>query len=231
MARRLFPVIKRIWLLAAGIVAAAIIVASTTLGLISTGSSDSSIAESSASNGKIAAKSAHKATKPRWAELTPAQREALEPLATEWDQIPLARKKKWLEIGNKMALMTPAEKGRVQERIRDWVKLTPEQRRVARSNYAQAQKIEKAEIITQWQRYQQLTEEQKKELAVLGVPPKNQVVNPPSGKNTKLARSVKSTPRTELEKTIQPPAPQPAVSPPDAPTAPPSPAASENAPA
>ena len=212
MARRLWPTVNRLWLLAACIAAIAIVVASTTMGLFSPGSSENSLANASANASQNAGKVSKKsATKPRWADLTPAQKEALAPLATEWDQIPVARKKKWLEIGSKLALMAPEEKLRVQERIRDWVKLTPEQRRVARTNYAKAQKLDPSEKFAQWQRYQQLTEDQKKELAALAVPSRNQVVNPPaaSTKGTKIARSVKSTPRPELEKSVMPPAAQP----------------------
>ena len=212
MTRGTLPAVKRIWLLAVVVLVIAIITTSTMMGLFSRNSSDNNLANGSASTSKNASKTTKRtATKPRWVDLTHAQRDALAPLAVEWDQINAARKKKWLEIGNKVALMTPDEKQRVQDRIRDWVKLTPEQRRVARSNYAQAKKLGPNEKFSQWQRYQQLTEEQKKELAAAGAPVKKQVVNRPakSEKNTKIARSVKSTPKTELEKSVQPPAPQP----------------------
>jgi len=217
------PAVKRIWVLAAGILAVAIIVTSTMMGLFSGNSSDSTLANGSANVSKNSSKAVKKAaTKPRWVDLTPAQKEALSPLAAEWDQINAPRKKKWLEIGNKVALMTPDEKQRVNARISDWVKLTPEQRRVARSNFAQAKKLAPSDKFAQWQRYQQLTEEQKKELAAAGDPVKKQVANRPvkSEKNTKIARSVKSTPKTELEKSVLPPATQPQTSTPEAPAAP-----------
>lgn len=207
---------KRVWITGALVVVAAIIVASTTFSLFSNGNADPSLANASA--GKKIAK-AKKPTKPRWADLTPAQREALAPLAAEWDQINPARKKKWLEIGNKVAAMKPEEKRRVQERISAWVKLTPEQRRVARTNYAQTNKLKPEEKFAQWQRYQQLTEEQKQELAAAAAPAKRQVANLPAkaDKNTKLARSIKSAPKAELEKSLQPHS-QP--NPPAVPTAP-----------
>ncbi len=191
MARGITSAVTRIWLIASAVFVAVLIVATANMGLFSGFSSDSSSANGLASASNSIAKTAKKsATKPRWADLTATQKDALAPLATEWDQIPTARKKKWLEIGNKVALMTPDEKQRVQERIRDWVKLTPEQRQDARANYAQANKLHPNERFTQWQRYQQLTEEQKKELTAAGAPVKKQVVNPPakSEKNTKIAR-------------------------------------------
>lgn len=161
-----------------------------------------------------------KATKPRWTELSATQREALSPLASEWDRISPAGKKKWLQIGDRIALMGSEEKQRAQQRLRDWVKLTPEQRKVARANYALAQKkLKPSEKIVQWENYQQLTEEQRKELAAADAPDRKKVVNPPaySEKNAKVARSVKATPREELEKSVQPsevaapPAPAPAA--------------------
>ena len=213
MTRRILPSVNKIWLLAAGIVAVAVVVASTTIGVLSSGSTDNSLANASANTEAGPAKVAHKsATKPYWSELTAAQKTALAPLAAEWDQIPVARKKKWLEIGHKVALMSPEEQLRVQERIRDWVKLTPEQRRTARTAFVQAQKLSPNEKFAQWQQYQQLTEDQKKELAALETPNRKHVANPPapSSRPTKLAKSVKSAPRPVLEKSVLPPAPQPA---------------------
>ena len=74
------------------------------------------------------------ATKPGWKELTPAQQAALLPLQGEWDRMEAARKPKWLGIANRFASMQPAEQQRMHGRMREWVKLTPEQRKVAREN-------------------------------------------------------------------------------------------------
>lgn len=148
-----------------------------------------------------------KTTKPRWSQLTATQRDALAPLSGEWDRISAAGKKKWLQIGDQIALKSPEEKQRAQQRLRDWVKLTPEQRKVARANYALAKKkLAPNEKMAQWQNYQQLTEAQRKELAAANGPAKNQVVNPPaqSEKDTRVARSVKTAPKDELEKSVQP---------------------------
>jgi hypothetical protein len=115
-----------------------------------------------------AAKLANKPlTKPLWTELSPAQQQALMPLAAEWDRLDPFRKKKWLEIGSKFAAMKPDEQARVQERMREWAKLTPEQRRVARESFARAKKLNPDQKSAQWQQYQQLSEEQKKK------PPRN----------------------------------------------------------
>ncbi|MET3129942.1 putative Fe-S protein YdhL (DUF1289 family) [Oxalobacteraceae bacterium GrIS 1.11] len=115
---------------------------------------------------KVAAKAAPKAVeKPSWNELNHAQQAALEPLAAEWDKLEGLRKKKWLEIANRFASMKPDEQQRMHERMRDWVKLTPEQRRTVRENYTRSKKFESSEKSAQWQQYQQLPEEQKQKLA------------------------------------------------------------------
>lgn len=105
------------------------------------------------------------AAKPAWNELTPAQQAALNPLMGEWDRMEAVRKQKWLEIASRFSSMQPTEQQRMHERMRDWVKLTPEQRKVARENYARVMKIDKDERSAKWEQYQQLPEEQKQKLA------------------------------------------------------------------
>jgi len=103
--------------------------------------------------------------KPLWSELTPAQKVALTPLQAEWDALPEVRKKKWLEIAGRYATLKPEEQARLQERMRDWLKLTPEQRMAARENFAKTKQIAPEKKSEQWQKYQQLSEEEKKKLA------------------------------------------------------------------
>ena len=120
--------------------------------------------------------------KPLWKELTRPQHAALEPLATEWDAMDGARKVKWLEIANRYSPMKPDEQQRVHERMRDWLKLTPEERRLARENYTLTKQLGKSDKSAQWQQYQQLPEEEKRRLAaeaasrkqVTNLPPKTQ---------------------------------------------------------
>ena len=66
----------------------------------------------------------------RW----PANGTAMEPV----------RKQKWLDIANRFASMKPDEQQRMHERMRDWVKLTPEERRLARENYTRPRKSTRA---------------------------------------------------------------------------------------
>lgn len=111
------------------------------------------------------------ATKPSWKSLSPAQQQALAPLAGEWDSMDSLRKQKWLAIGNRYAKMSPAEQERVQTRMRDWLKLTPEQRRTVRQSYNSTQKLNPDQKSAQWQEYQQLSDEQKQKFEKQKPPP------------------------------------------------------------
>jgi len=153
---------------------------------------------------KSAPHSSPSATKPLWQELTPAQQQALAPFVTEWDQMESMRKKKWLEIGNKFSTMKPEEQQRVQARMREWAKLTPDQRRLARESYVRTKKLNRDQKSAHWQQYQQLPEEQKKKLAADAMN-KKRVANLPSthSKNKTIA-PIKSTPKPILEQSVTP---------------------------
>jgi hypothetical protein len=137
-------------------------------------------------------------------------------MASEWDKLNATQKKKWLAISSKFASLKPDQQLRLQNRMRDWAKLTPEQRRVARESYSRAKKLNPSEKTAEWQQYQQLSEEQKKKLAadaatkkrVANLPPASQTkgkVTPPP----KLARK----PRPEQPSAAFPSAIVPAANP------------------
>jgi hypothetical protein len=163
-------------------------------------------------------------TKPLWTELTPAQQQALAPLAAEWDKVDTLRKKKWLEIGNKFASMKPDEQQRIQERMREWVKLTPEQRRVARESFARSKKLDADQKSAQWQEYQQLPEEQKKKLADDDAAKKHVANLPTAHSKNKTVPPIKSTPKPILEHSVNPNAPRPPSPQPASTPVPPAPA-------
>lgn len=120
--------------------------------------------------------------KPLWAELNRGQQTALEPLQQEWDAMEGLRKQKWLDIANRFSSMKPDEQQRMHERMRSWLKMTPEERRLIRENYTMTKKLDKSEKSVQWEQYQQLPEEEKRRLAaeaaakkqLTNVPPKTQ---------------------------------------------------------
>ncbi len=145
--------------------------------------------------------------KPLWRELTPIQQQALSPLASEWDKLDTFRKQKWLAIGNKYASMKPHEQQRMHERMRDWLKLTPEQRRMARESYTRAKNLEPHQKSATWERYQQLPEEEKRKLAA-DAASKKRVTNllPPAapGKQSMRTPTVNATPQPTLERPVTP---------------------------
>lgn len=105
---------------------------------------------------------------PAWSELSPEQQQALSPLAGEWNTLEAQRRAKWLGIAKRYPAMTPVEQKRVQDRMSEWVKLTPDQRRDAREQYRKIGKLPaaKREVVSQqWEEYQQLPPEVKKNLA------------------------------------------------------------------
>ena len=128
--------------------------------------------------------------------------------------------------------MTPPEQERMQERMRDWVKLTPDQRRLARENYNRAKKLNAEQKARQWEEYQQLPDEKKKQLADTSPPPKR-IVNPPrlsNGQSNGLSSAqnssqVKTAPKVAVpakqpvprQEAIQPSLPPPTAVPATAP--------------
>ena len=154
-------------------------------------------------------------TKPLWKDLTLAQQVALEPLQSEWDTMVALRKKKWLDIANRYSSMKPDEQTRVHERMAEWVKMTPEQRTQVRRNFSRAQKIEPGQKSVQWEEYQQLPDEQKKELAAKAAT-KKQVVNLPTPAQSKMktVAPIKHPNAVHMPAPLTLPAPAPAAAPP-----------------
>ena len=136
--------------------------------------------------------------KPLWAELAPEQQLSLAPLASDWDKLDGARKKKWIELTKRYASLTPEQQARMQERMRDWAKLTPDQRRVARESYSRTKMLEPEQKTAQWQEYQQLSDEQKKKLADEAVARKRVTNLPPAAPDkSKLVPPSKSVLRQQ----------------------------------
>ncbi|WP_425218805.1 DUF3106 domain-containing protein [Ralstonia solanacearum] len=132
-------------------------------------------------------------THPNWSELGILQQRILAPLAPEWNGMPELARKKWLQIAQAYPKYTPAQQQRLQTRMADWVKLTPEQRHRARENYQTSKSLPVQKKSEAWQNYQQLPEEQKKALAAAAKAQK-----PPSAVtalpgNTSLAKDAAKT--------------------------------------
>jgi Protein of unknown function (DUF3106) len=102
---------------------------------------------------------------PLWRELNGEQREALSPLAADWDKFDADRKRKWIEIAAKYPNMSPEGKQRFHERMPQLAKLTPEQRETARENFQNAYSLPPDQRHAVTQKYQGLPPERKKALA------------------------------------------------------------------
>ncbi len=103
--------------------------------------------------------------KPTWAELTPAQRNSLGPLAGSWAQLSEAHKRKWLAVSKNYPTMPPGEQARLHTRMAEWVALSPQQRSQARLNFAETNQLPVDDKKAKWEAYQALSPEEKRKLA------------------------------------------------------------------
>ena len=104
-------------------------------------------------------------SKPDWKDLTPVQKTTLAPLQEDWTGLGAASRRKWIEIANRYPSMSETEQQRLQERMKEWAKFTPEQRRAAREAYLQSRTVPAEQKQEKWQSYQQLPAEEKGKLA------------------------------------------------------------------
>lgn len=130
-------------------------------------------------------------SKPTWAELTPPQQQALAPLTGTWRVLGEAHKRKWLALSENFATMPPAEQSRLHSRMTEWAALSPQQRTLARLNFAEAQKVDPAtDKRAKWEAYQALPAEEKRKLAAAAA----KTPAPPT------AAAVKPVPQQKLAK-------------------------------
>ena len=106
----------------------------------------------------------------RWQDLKPGQRTALKPLERDWAGISGNQKQKWLEVADRFPALQPEEKGRIQARMAEWARLTPEQRTQARVNFQQAKEAAPQDRQAQWEAYQSLPAEERRRLAARANP-------------------------------------------------------------
>jgi hypothetical protein len=109
-----------------------------------------------------------------WAELTPVQQQALAPLASNWNTLSEAQKRKWLKISKNYPSLLPQEQATLHSRMHEWVSLSPQQRAQARLNFGKTKELSKEltpeEKKTRWQAYQALSAEEKQKQAAKASP-------------------------------------------------------------
>ena len=151
-----------------------------------------------------ASKAATKAatSKPAWVDLSAPQQQALKPLAAAWNSISEPQKRKWLEVSKNYPSLAPADQATMHSRMIEWVAMSPQQRAVARLNFAKTKELSNQLTPDQkkakWETYQALSPEEKATLAAKASPK-------PAGAATavkpvpvqKLAATPKSAPSTQ----------------------------------
>lgn len=103
--------------------------------------------------------------RPLWMDLSESQQQALAPLAQLWPTMTEPHKRKWLAVSQNFAQLSTDEQSTVQGRMREWAALSPQQRALARLNYADAQQLLQEDKKAKWEAYQALSPEAKQKLA------------------------------------------------------------------
>ncbi|CAN5920524.1 hypothetical protein BH11PSE8_BH11PSE8_38420 [soil metagenome] len=126
-----------------------------------------------------------------WSELKPAQRAALKPLESEWRGIGAANKRKWIELAARMPNMPANERARIDARMADWARLTPQERGRARLNFEEANQLPSLDRKARWEAYQALSPDQKRALAARATPASGATGFDASRRNPRSDRSGK----------------------------------------
>lgn len=121
-----------------------------------------------------------------WTDLSTAQKEILSSLEEDWPNLTVDQRVKWIQLANRYDNLTNTEKERLKSRMADWSKLPINEKRVARANYLNTLAISNDQKLEAWEAYQQLSAEEKKELAEHALSKKQKkpsLVNSPSLKS------------------------------------------------
>ncbi len=102
---------------------------------------------------------------PAWSTLTPAQQVALAPLKDDWQDIDALRKQKWLEIAARFPSLPTEERQRIQQRMSEWARMTPDERGRARLQFQQARQISPQQRQARWDAYLALPADERRALA------------------------------------------------------------------
>lgn len=108
---------------------------------------------------------------PNWVQLSAPQILILAPLAKDWDKMENIRKKKWLGIAERYPAMSQSEQQRMQQRMREWATLTPEQRTKVRDTYKDFKQLppdQKKLVRQKWEAYSHLPADEKQRLRETG---------------------------------------------------------------
>ncbi len=102
----------------------------------------------------------------RWSRLSGRDQAILSPLEEDWGELSADQRLKWLDLSMRFPSLAPDEQLRVQERMAQWARLSSAERGAARLNFQELRQISQKERLEQWEAYQGLNPDEKKELAV-----------------------------------------------------------------
>lgn len=100
-----------------------------------------------------------------WRQLSPAQRSVLGQLEPDWHTISPSQQQKWAEVAKRFPGLPVDERGRIQQRMAEWSRLSPQERATARLNFQETRQLSPREREQQWQTYRALPAEQRRALA------------------------------------------------------------------
>ena len=100
-----------------------------------------------------------------WQDLSAVQRQSLKPLEATWGTLSDGHKRKWIALAHNYPQLAPTEQAKVHIRMAEWAALKPRAREMARLNFAEAKKVAPAERASNWEAYQALSPEEKRNLA------------------------------------------------------------------
>jgi hypothetical protein len=79
--------------------------------------------------------------------------------------MPSDNRKKWLEVAARFPAMPQKQQLRIQERMTDWSRMTPQQRGDARVNFQQSKALKLQDRQAKWEAYLALTKDERDALA------------------------------------------------------------------
>ena len=106
----------------------------------------------------------------RWQDVSAAHRVVLKPLENNWSGIGASAKQKWVEVATRFPTLPADEQSRIQARMSEWAQLSPAERGRARLNFQEAKQVSPQDRKAQWDAYQALTDDQKRQLAARAAP-------------------------------------------------------------
>ena len=102
---------------------------------------------------------------PEWKDLTPVQRDILQPLHLQWPARGGLTKRRWLLLAELYPGMSPKEQTKLHERMQSWASLSAQQRNQARLNFSNVKRLTLTELAAKWEEYQALSQAEKQRLA------------------------------------------------------------------